>query len=700
MGWRDRILEEAQETEEKKKPSAEKKLGWRDRIVEDDSVLGSAYRGAVTGLSSSFIDEIAGALEAGGSAIGLRGLGGDDLRDIRLETDEEDKQSKAAIYRAARDAKRAVYAKAERDNPAAFLGGDVVGSIVQGVAVPGSTSVKAAAAYGAGQGLGRSEADLTTGDPEEYANAALDTAGGAALGAGGALALKGGAKLVRGGASTIAHATVPYGKAIVRGAKSGSRDAAEAAPPMFGIKEAAGIWGGVKGALREVGDQRAVNKEVGEMAEVARDHLAGIVRSGPEEHLVRNRRSIVGVGRGKPLSKFTDDEAITAALLTEGDNPVKRWTAEKAAAIYPGQIDSDEYVKLLNMGPEARTVAREFDKKGAGKELQSLISDFQDIFVKTRNSRTKELNEAAKSTFDSDGAASVLEFVDDAIYDSNSMRSVPGQINSLLEDVKGILDGSVNTKNLNLAPGKWDEITAGDKFDRLQKSRQLIDRQINWTQQQGLGEAEYILRNTRKAIDEALKTSPEKVEADALFRASKEVEGKFFGATQFRDASGNVEVDEFKLAKLLNDTDAAGRFKNSLEDLRKFAAREDLPKVMRDRAIALIDEIEAKIAKAGQQRDLSAFRYKNGPSSPAIERMTAITKGPGGVKDAVQNPAGWMFSADQFNKQVKARTGKTLNELAPAERSGVLKFYSWMQKNPEANAAKRDEMWQRLVPAK
>jgi len=161
MSWRDR----ARPVTEPTQPS------WRDRAVpvvesapEPMSQGESAILGGIKGLSQNYIDEIAGGLEAAGSIVGLRGLGGK-FSDIRLETDEEDQQSLRDIYAGARDAKREVYQKAQEDNPATFATTNIAGNVASSLAVPiRPQTVKGAAALGAGlagvQGFGEAEGEL------------------------------------------------------------------------------------------------------------------------------------------------------------------------------------------------------------------------------------------------------------------------------------------------------------------------------------------------------------------------------------------------------------------------------------------------------------------------------------------------------------------------------------------------------------
>lgn len=105
----------------------------------------SAFRGGIGGITFGFGDELGGHLEALGSKIGVRGLGSPNLKDVRLESDQEDAQSYDEIYQAMRDRRRALDKAAEEQNPISFTAGNIAGGIatvpVGGAVLKGATSI-------------------------------------------------------------------------------------------------------------------------------------------------------------------------------------------------------------------------------------------------------------------------------------------------------------------------------------------------------------------------------------------------------------------------------------------------------------------------------------------------------------------------------------------------------------------------------
>jgi hypothetical protein len=593
-------------------------------------------------------------------------------------------------YRDSRDYARRQDHKDDVQHPTISGVSQFGGALAGGAVTAGvGNTLAGSAAFGAGQGLGTSEADLTKPSLENIGRAALDTAGGAVAGAAGYGAGKGIEKGVQAGRGAVTNG-MEYLKALGRGAKRGAKEAGEDLPSI--VKPLAEIGGGLKGVTDALRDLGVDAKEIKGVAEQARDLLKGQVKSGMQ---VKPLQQLQAIGNGKTLAEFTDDEALVGALMTDGHNPIKDWVKGKASSLV-GQVDADEYGKVLSTSTAARGAARDFNPRDAAKALKPAVEETQQLFKGARDARFGTLQREAMEAFDEGGAASVLPALNHALVDANAQKSIPGAVRAALEDVDGIIMGGNGTSLQKLTPGAWAEAPAAEKFTRLQQARQLLDQQMNWAKREGLSQAESVLRGLRGTIDDALKTSPEKVEADALYRLSKDLEGRFFGAAEFRGPSGGIEIDEGKIARLLGNTDQANRFKAALGDLKEFAKRDDLAPAFRERAAALAEQIEGHISTADLKRGLGELRYKNGPTSPAVERLGSVTRGNSRLQDAVEAPAGFVNNVDQFNKLLASRLGKGFDQLDPAEKSAAVKFFVWQGKNPTAGKATEDAVWAKL----
>jgi hypothetical protein len=642
---------------------------------EDAPKIGTgqaAARGVAQGAAGGFADE-------------LSGLAGAVVNPTNSDKGFGDR------YRDSRDYARGVDKAAQEQHPVVSFAGNVAGGVGAGALLgSGAATLKGAAGLGAAYGLGGSDADLTKPSVENIEQAAKDTAVGGVTGAAG----YGAGKLVGAGIRSAAAPKAAY-EALARGADAG----AEAAPfqNIPGLGQASRLWGAVKGAIGERGEQEAAKGEVSAIANQAREGLAGEVQAPPSPEAaplkIKRLQDIQTVGNGKSIDKFSDDEAILAALMDKGDNPTKRWVAEKAATLQPGQVDQDQYAKVLGMGPEARTTAREFDPREAAKALKPTVEDVQGLFKSARDQRYGALQDAARQGFTTEQGTPVLGELEGAIADARKLNSIPGSVRGVLDDVHGMVHDGTGTKLQGLTPGAWGDVPPAEQFNRLQQARQLLDQQVKWSGREGHTQAESVLKGLRGSIDDALKTSPEKLEADNLYRNSKDVEGKFFGATEFRNPSGGIDVDEGKLSRLLGNTDQANRFKSALSDMSDFADHPDLAPEFKDKAKSLVAGLQGHMDTMDQKRSLGALRQANGPSSPAIERLGSVTGGNGLVQDAVRSPAGFTNQVDQFNKTLRGKLGKSFEQLSGGDKAAATKYFLWLKKNPDVGQATADNMF-------
>lgn len=652
--------------------SSEKIDDWQD-IPERATKSGfeSGIRGAAQGVSLGMADEVTGGWEAlleSAKKGSLDGIGDN--------------------YKRFRDESRQEYKFAESDNPGIYLGGELAGGVATAF-VPGLNVAKGASlaktlgtagALGAGAGFGSSEAD-------NAADLALDSAKGAGLGlAGGAI----------GHAAIKGASSVP---ALLRGAKSGAKEATKDAMislPFVGTTPQA-IMGSLKGGVKEVIDSSAAKKEVGDVVRLARQAI-GVAK--PEEKkslsLLAKAMKPLRAGEAGSVGELSDDETILAALLSDGDNPVKNWVAQKSASLNPGAGSADDYLKMLNIPSEARATARTFDPKAAAKDLAPEVDVVEDLFTESRSKRFNDLQDVARSKFDSSVVPGVLEEVKSAFRDAEKLKSIPASIKNMIEDVYGIVHNGNGTKLQKLTPGVYDSVPAAEQFNRLQKARELIDGKIKWASEQKEGQAESLLRGVRDSIDDALKTSPEKIEGDALWRESSDLQKKFFDTTKFGQ-KGNREIDAEKISTLLGNNPTSRRFSETLQGMKDYAKRPDLDEKFREKMLSTIDRIEKSIGVADQQRALSSFRYKQGPSSPAIERLQSSMGKKSLVNDAVNAPAGFLNSADEFMKIVKQRLGTSYQELPESQKVQVIKAWTWMKSNPGASMDQTEKVWKKLI---
>lgn len=180
--WKDRAIA----VDTSRKPS------WKDRAqpVQLDapkvSLGESALRGAAQGASLGFEDELAGLGGVAGNELGKLGVDQVEATSPELQAKldaiaEQNIPSAMDVYWKSRDEERKANLAAAEVNPGTFLAGSVAGGIANPVSRVAS-SLPGAIGFGATQGIGSSESDLTKG---KVSDAAIDTVIGAGTGAAG-----------------------------------------------------------------------------------------------------------------------------------------------------------------------------------------------------------------------------------------------------------------------------------------------------------------------------------------------------------------------------------------------------------------------------------------------------------------------------------------------------------------------------------
>ena len=248
-----------------------------------------------------------------------------------------------------------------------------------------------------------------------------------------------------------------------------------------------------------------------------------------------------------------------------GENPVKTWVADRASATLGGNIDGKQLSRLLAQDSSERLAARQVDPRDLAEGLVPEFQKAKGLFEEARTSRFNELQDIARQSFEGDTDALVGN-LDQIIGQTKQYKSIPGSVASVIEDAKMLA-------------------TTGDNaFDSLQKARKFLDNNINWQNpSQNPGDA--FLRQARGQIDEILKASEGKIQADKMFKSSKRLEGKFFDPTEFKGPTGEYEIDSSKNQKSYwGNTDAAARFKGQIDTLEEFANAEGMPEALKTQA--------------------------------------------------------------------------------------------------------------------
>lgn len=209
--------------------------------------------------------------------------------------------------------------------------------------------------------------------------------------------------------------------------------------------------------------------------------------------------------------------------------------------------------------------------------------------------------------------------------------------------------------------------------------------------------AENLMSKFRDKIDGMLKSVSEKEAGDDLYSKGMDIKKRLFGSTEFRNAGGKTDVDEFKIAKLFNDNDSAGRFGNAIQDAREFIKNPNLNPETSQKMNAMLDQLDLIRQTAADKRTIENLRRAQGPSSPAIERLASQTSKEGIPSAAINSPAGYVNSLDQFVKTYAQPVfGKPISELGNPERIKLIKAFTWLQNNPKSTQAEQQKVFGKI----
>jgi hypothetical protein len=281
---------------------------------EKTNPLLSAVRQGVQGASGGFSDELAGLVEAGGAAAGLKGLGVGDIRDVST-TDEGptlDWEVLKHAYNKARNQERKDLEKDTKDNPGVSLAANIGGSIVSPInkITKGMSLAKGGAAIGGIYGLGGSDAD-------NLADLAKDTAIGGAIG---------------GTIGKVADVASPYIEKGVTAVGNAAKSGAE----RFGAR----ALGAERGTIKSMGQDK-----VQQLGRYALDE--GLLTPlGSTDDIISRNAAKQAEGAGKMNSVYSQIDEAGASTF----NPleVAGKVDEKIGGFYRSPINKGETAQLEN----------------------------------------------------------------------------------------------------------------------------------------------------------------------------------------------------------------------------------------------------------------------------------------------------------------------------------------------------------------
>ena len=176
----------------------------------------------------------------------------------------------------------------------------------------------------------------------------------------------------------------------------------------------------------------------------------------------------------------------------------------------------------------------------------------------------------------------------------------------------------------------------------------------------------------RDEVDEILKATPGKSEADEVYTDMKQI------SKNLRASSVEGKIDQHKLARLLNNTDGSNRFRENLTEMRAWALDPQFDPKARGDVQNFLNSFDDAVKTMGQKQELIKFRYDQGVSSPEIQRLGSQLGKKSLVQDAISSPSGFIKSTDEFVRTfAPAVAGKSYKEMDEVEKTAFVKMWTW-----------------------
>jgi len=594
----------------------------------------SALTGLVGSATLGFDDEIYG---------GLRGL---------REAATSDK-SLSDAYSEYRDQYRDMKRRASDENPLSYGAGSIVGGAILpfGAGKVAGTMIGAVgkgALVGAGTG-----AVQAIGDNEDLSNMGQlgwDVAGGTAIGG-----VLGGAA---GAVGHLAKGITKSGRAELGKELDAFHAGRDSVTANGLLDEPRRIWAGLK---------ETVNSEK------AQQELFDILKGSKKDLVSRMiEKDSIPQSQEKAMLNFidtlNDDEYITLALQ-EGDEKVTNWIARQSGG------DVAEKQKFLAMKPDERQALRSLDLKDDAKQLAPIVDKARSELKADTASKIAEHTATARDSF-SNSMQNYLFTHNKVSDDLESMGDLLGAKPAKHVDLsfKMITQGTGGRADWDLQPNLgFRDAPSNVQFDRLQRARELVDEGIDWDKINAKirkpTQGEKILMDYRASIDEILKSTPGKSEADQAYRIAAELKDMLFGKTEFKGS-----VDPYKIKRLLGNTDDANRFRDGLDRLKEWSQSAN-PEA-RAAADDFLNKFKDLFKKKTDSDALNQLSREGGPSALQIQRLDRSMKGDTNItKHAVKQTADFLGKNEDATAFIQEVIGKPFKEMTPEEKKAFVKVY-------------------------
>ena len=414
-------------------------------------------------------------------------------------------------------------------------------------------------------------------------------------------------------------------------------------------------------------------------------------------------------------------------LLEPGATPEKAAIAERAATIAPSNLRADMLSKALEMGTTRRQQARSFSPELAAEDVAPSLKRALGDLKRGKGAAYSKLYEQAASEFEPETAAAVPVRLSQRIKDLKGIKE-PEEFEGGGEDapkappprpIKGITGATVSALEaaqqiveegpspFGLVPGAFAEADRAEQYKRLKTAREFLNSQI--TQMKNTKDPNISNRaslaqlvEAKEELDGVMKSIPSQAKADEMYSQASKAKEAFFDAMEFgKGMKKTIDVPTVK--KLFGNNDKAYRLREGIDTMRQFLAKygDEIMPEKRAEMEGVVNKFDALRKQAEDKRLLEGLRQAEGPSSPAIERTSALREAKGLPSNIFTSPASALNAADEF---MAARSrqffGKPFEQLEQADKNRMIRLLMWRQQNPNATMTDEESMFKKIGKGK
>jgi hypothetical protein len=373
--------------------------------------------------------------------------------------------------------------------------------------------------------------------------------------------------------------------------------------------------------------------------------------------------------------------------------PEKQALAERSVTFAPSRIRTEPLTKALEMGTTRRSQGRNFLAEQAAEEVAPELKQTFRYLKEGKGDAYGKLFGQASEEYNPESGIGVVPNISKII---SEMAATPEITASAMK----VIDTAQKRVSMETDDPK-------KQYNNFKKARTYLREKIakmSASNDPEISDHESIakLSEAHDVIDQVMKAIPSQAKADELYKQSMKAKGAFYEAMQFGKGEKR-KIDVPTVKKLFGDNDKAYRLREGVDIMRQFLDKfgDDIVPDKLQQMQATVNKFDSLMKQAEDKRLLQGLEQAQGPSSPVVERMSALRQAKGLSGDFFTSPASSLGAADEF---MASRAQKMFNnrfeDLGQADKNKLIRMLMWRQQNPDATLTDEESMFKKMMKGK